>query len=46
MNDFDYQGIPYFKIKQDLPFEYFAVEWVLFCLVNNYDMRTNKPKLG
>lgn len=46
MNDFDYQGIPYFKIEQDLPYEDFLVEWIKFCIANGYDGETYKPKLG
>lgn len=45
-NDFDYQGIPYFKIEQDCSELDFIKKWVEFCNLHKYDLKSNKPKMG
>lgn len=44
MNDFDYQGVPYFKVDHDCTYEQFLIAWIEFCIKNKY--QNVKPKLG
>jgi hypothetical protein len=46
MNDFDRQGIPYFKIEQDCTPLDFLKKWISFCLENEYDMKTHTWQIG